>query len=135
MCSVTGSRHYIYDGNLLLSTYECLNCHLHFNLRVRIVVGQFKIFKLEPVNRVTLGSRLDAKLGEGTGFPFKLNLECINMIQIDMRVSHDMDKLARFKVTHPSNHDCQQGVTGNVEGDTQSHITGSLVHLAGKLAV
>ena len=49
-----------------------------------------------------------------------------------MGISNRMDKVSWFPSRDMSHHVRQESVGGNVEGDTQSHVSAALVHLTGK---
>lgn len=67
------------------------------------------------------------QLGERPRLALKLCLKSIDVINVDMCVSHDVGKGSRYKIANMSEHVCQQCVARNVERDAETHVTGSLV--------
>jgi hypothetical protein len=59
--------------------------------------------------------------------PLNLNLHRLDMILVYVRIPHCMDKFARIHVTDMGNHPGQERVGGDVEGNTETHVAGSLV--------
>ena len=78
---------------------------------------------------------------ERTRFSLQLGLQCLSMVDIDMRVAHDMDEFSRLdsstrekqliylKITNMAEEMSQQGIGGDVERNTKTHICRSLIHL------
>mmetsp|Transcript_2929 Transcript_2929/g.6853 ORF Transcript_2929/g.6853 Transcript_2929/m.6853 type:complete len:228 (-) Transcript_2929:853-1536(-) len=57
------------------------------------------------------------------------------MVAVDVRVAHNVDKVAGREVTHVRHQAGKEGVARDVEGHPQPHVAGPLVHLAGQLAL
>ena len=74
---------------------------------------------------------IDLQCGKGARSALQLLLECIHMVEIDMRIPNYVDKITRFAASHLSYQMGQQSIRGNVEWYTQSHICAALVHLTG----
>ena len=52
-----------------------------------------------------------------------------------MGVTKRVDKVARTKTSDVSQHDCKQGIAGDVERHPEAHVRRALVQLAGKLSI
>jgi len=50
------------------------------------------------------------------------------MVQINMNITHHVDKLSRFQTTNVSHHMGEKGVADNVEGDAKADVAGTLIH-------
>lgn len=57
------------------------------------------------------------------------------MIRVDMSVTHTVYKLSWPQVANMCNHYGQKRIAGNVKGDPESNIAGSLIHLARELSI
>jgi len=57
------------------------------------------------------------------------------MVQINMRITHDVRKAAGDQVADMGKHVGQQGVACNVEGNAKPHVAGPLVKLTMKMAL
>lgn len=94
----------------------------------KLEVTELKVFDVLDV-------RVQGKLREGVRDSLELLLQRLNVIFIDMSISEDMDELTSFKAADLSKHAGKQSVAGDVEGHSEAHVAGSLVHLAGELSV
>ena len=52
------------------------------------------------------------------------------MILVDVSVTKTVDKLTSTETANLGKHAGKQRVACNVEGDSEAHVTGALVHLA-----
>ena len=52
-----------------------------------------------------------------------------------MGVTKRVNKVARTKTSDVSQHDCEQGIAGDVEGHSEAHVCRALVQLARKLSI
>jgi hypothetical protein len=57
-----------------------------------------------------------------------LSFEGVDVIEVDVSVSDLEDELVRDRVGYEGDHVSQESVRGDVEGDSESEIGGSLVH-------
>jgi hypothetical protein len=57
------------------------------------------------------------------------------MVTVDVGVSQYMDELSSLQAADLGEHAGEQRVAGNVEGDTETHIAGSLIHLTAESAI
>jgi hypothetical protein len=51
------------------------------------------------------------------------------MIEIDMRISHNMRKTSRDQITNMSEHMAKESIAADIEWYAKPHITGSLIQL------
>ncbi len=56
------------------------------------------------------------------------------MVRVQVQVAERVDEVARLESGDLGNHEGQQGVTGDVEGDTEEEIGAALVELAAQFA-
>ena len=57
------------------------------------------------------------------------------MVEVDMRISGSMDKLAGPESADLCHHHAEESIGGNVEGQTQETVGGTLVELQGEASV
>ena len=76
---------------------------------------------------------LYVELGEGQWFTLELDLEWLYVIFVDVSVSHRKHEFLGLAIGDFSDHIGEQSVAGNVEGDSQPEIAGTLVHLTREL--
>lgn len=93
-----------------------------------------KVFYFPAVNAAALFP-CDFQLGERPRLALQLCSESINVVNVDVRVSHDVGKCSRYKIADVGEHVCQQCIARNVERDTEAHVAGSLIQLAVEVAL
>jgi hypothetical protein len=69
------------------------------------------------VKPTDLARNLD--FGEGTDITLKLDLQGLHVVGVDVGVANGVDKVTQFQSTHMGNHDGQESIAGNVEGNTK----------------
>lgn len=99
-----------------------------------IIPLDHKLVNLPPVNATPFLPR-NLEHGEIARLPLQLRLQGIDVIAVDVRVTHDLRQTARDEVADVRNHVREQSIAGDVEGDTQTHVAGSLVQLAVKVSL
>jgi hypothetical protein len=57
------------------------------------------------------------------------------MVQVEVGVAEGMDEVAGFQARNLRDHEGQQGVGGDVEGDAEEDIRAALVELAGEFSI
>lgn len=108
--------------------------HLHGNGLVRAVVLDDKVLGLPPVDAAAR-LLLDLEAGEVPRLARELLPQRVHVVDVDVRVAHDVRQAARHQVRGVCNHVRQQRVAGNVEGHAQAHVAGPLVELAVQVAL
>ena len=94
-----------------------------------LVIEQGEIGKIEIKNGFDRGIELHA--GQGIGFSFQLQAGLLEMIAVEMGIAEADNKFAGLKVTHLRHHQGEQGVRGDVEGQTKEDIGRTLIELTG----
>ena len=94
---------------------RALDGHLHFNAWVVPVVHQLEIVIAKVVDLFQAFALLDTEGGEGIGLASQLLLEWLDVVQVDVRVAHHVNELARLEAAHARDHVRQQRITGNIE--------------------
>lgn len=107
------------------------NAHLHLDRWIWLIINHLKVLKLKVIYVSDLP--VDLQLRESPWNSLNLLLESIDMIAVDVRVSHDVNELTRVHIDDHGYHIGEQSVRGDVERNAEPHITGSLVHLTGQL--
>lgn len=110
-----------------------LHSHVHFYWRIGIIAIKLEIIDDEGI--YILRPILNRQYGEGTGRAGQLLLEGFDMVQVDMGISKHMNKFTGLEMTNVGDHTREQGVRRNVEWNSQSQITGALIHDATQLAI
>lgn len=100
---------------------------------MRLVSFNLEILQFPPVNLAPLLA-LDLQLGERPGLALQLLPERVDVVEVDVRVAHDVGETARHHVADVGEHVRQQRVAGDIERDAQAHIAGTLVQLAVQVA-
>lgn len=91
--------------------------HLHCNSLVRTIILHHKVLRFPPIYTAALLPP-DFQPGEIPRLPRQLLLQRIDVVNIYMRVAHDMCQTAGDQVGDVRDHVSQQRVAGNVEGHT-----------------
>ena len=92
-----------------------------------------EVRELEAVNVLDL--RVDVESRERAGRALQLLLERLNVVEVHVRIAHDVDEVTRLEVADLSDHPREQRVGGDVKRHAEAHIAGALIHQAGDLAV
>ena len=103
-----------------------------FDRWVRVVVQEFEVFKGEVGDVPDVG--IDAHGGQGSRLAFELELSLVDVIFVKVEVAEGVDEVACFQPADLGDHDGEQRVAGDVEGDSEEEIGAALVELAGKFA-
>jgi len=119
------------DFNDLTSSLTSIQSytHLHRNARMRLIPLDLKVLRLPPID-TTIMVIQNIQLRKLPRFPIQLYFQRIHMIQVNMRVSHRMDKGPSRKITHIGQHVRQKSVRRDIEGDPEPNIARALVELA-----
>jgi len=100
---------------------------------VRVVAVEREVIDRVVEDRIRLA--LDDEFRQQTCFACQLQFYLLGVVVVDVRVAAYPDELADFQVTLLCNHVGQKRVAGDVEGHAQEHVSATLVHLAGQLAI
>lgn len=104
------------------------DCNLALDSRVRVVADDLEV--LDLVVEDGLGLTLDDQLRQRSRFTRQLHLNLLKVVAVDVRVSACPDEVPDLQVTLLSHHVDQQRVAGDVEGNSQEHVSTALVELA-----
>lgn len=102
--------------------------HFHFDRAIRLVIQYLEVFEFEVVDVGDVSVNL--QFWERLWGSFQLDFQRVHVVRVDVGVPHDMDELPGVHVDDHCDHVCQEGVGGDIEGDTEPHVARSLVHLA-----
>ena len=80
---------------------------------MRMVASDFQIFKLEPID--VLNIRVDFQSRECFWDDFMNISETLDMVIVDMHVSHHMHKLSSFQTGNLSQQTGQKGIASNIK--------------------
>ena len=97
------------------------------NMRVRIVIDQFKVFILEI--EYVLYIRIYFHLRKCRGSRLSWSLTCSQVVQIDMCISQGMYKISGFQSRNLGYHLQEQCVRCDIERYSQKNIRAALVKL------
>ena len=100
---------------------------------MRNIVNQLEVSELKIL--YVFNVRINLKLWEWKRESLQLLLQWLDVILVYMRISEAVNKLTSSEPAYLSKCTRQQCVAGNVEGNSQPHITGALVHLAGETTI
>lgn len=95
-----------------------------------MVTNHLKVAKLKIINAFLFG--IDFEFRKGPRFPGELLFQSIHVIEINMRITNDVNKFSRLSSRHVSHHVCQKSITRNIEGNSEAHVGTALIELAGK---
>lgn len=101
--------------------------HLHLDSWVMGVIDKFEVRKSELVDVSLFGIQLQER--EWMRNSFQLVLQRLDMIRIDVSVSKGVDELTALETTDLGEHASQQCITRDIEGNSKTQVTRSLVHL------
>ncbi|KAJ6264719.1 tRNA modification GTPase [Drechslerella dactyloides] len=107
--------------------------HLHRDARPRVVLGQLKVLKLEPVD--ILHAPQNLHLGKLPRCSRQLPLQRLHVVLVHMCIAHDVRERAGLHTSDVGNHLCQKRVAGNVERHAETHVARTLVELARDLTL
>lgn len=93
-----------------------------------------KVLDLPAVDAAALFPR-NLQLGERPRLALELCLKGIDVVDVDVGVSHDVCEASRHQVAHVGEHVREKRVACNVEGDAEAHVAGPLVELAVEVAL
>ena len=105
-----------------------LHSHFHFDGLVWIVTNNLQVIINNIVNVFLFG--IDFECRKVSRLALELFLERVDMIEINVCVANGVDQLARLASRHVGHQVGQEGIRGNIKGDTQSHVGTPLVHVA-----
>lgn len=100
---------------------------------MRIVTFDLKVFSLEVIDFLNFSK--DFEFRERPWFPLKLYFQRLNVIQVNVGISQRVYEVTWLQACDVCDHVGEQGVAGDVEGHTQSHVSRPLVQLAGQLPI
>ena len=109
-----------------------LHRHLRFDVRVRVVVLQFEVFKAEVEQVSHFGVELH--LWHGSRLAGELEAGLLEVVAIEVGVAEGVDEFAGREAAHLRHHHGEQGVAGDVEGHAEEDVGAALVELAGEAA-
>ena len=93
---------------------------------MRFVVQHVEVFRLPPINAAPYFF-VDFECREVPRLAFKLDLQSIDVVSIDMSIAHGMGEDSRGEVAGVRKHMRQQCVTRNVEWHAETHVATPLV--------
>lgn len=108
--------------------------HLHRNYLVRLVPLDNKILRFPAIDAPSLFAR-NLHLGEVSWLTLQLRLESLNVVEVDMRIAHDVRQASGDELADVGQHVRQEGVAGDVEGHPETHVARPLVELAMEVAL
>ena len=100
---------------------------------MRDITVDVHVFEAEIEQRTHIG--IEAQAGQCMGFPLQLLAGLIEMIEIQMRITQRVHKVADFQITHLRHHVGKQCVAGNVERQAEEDVRRTLVELARQPAI
>jgi len=106
-----------------------LNRHISFDVRVCLIIHQFKIIEFKIEDAFHIG--INFHLREGEWLAAQLQFHLIHVIGINVKVAKGVDKIAGFKSGYLCHHHGEQRVGGNIERYPQKGIGTALIKLAG----
>lgn len=68
--------------------------------------------------------------GQGARFPGELEARLVEVVGVEVEVAKGVDEVSRLKITNLGDHEGEQAVTGDVEGDAEEEVGTALVELA-----
>ena len=110
------------------SLLTILHCHIAFDMRVRVVVGEGEIGVVEAEDVLNVG--IDKHLGQGPRLAGELQFHLLEVVAVDMRVAEGMHKIAVLQSAHLCYHHGKQCVRRYVERHPEENIRRTLVQLA-----
>lgn len=99
-----------------------------------VVTLDHEVLDLPAIDAATLLPR-NLQLGEWPRLTLQLCLESVDVIDVDVCVSHDVGKASGHQIADVSEHVREQRIAGDVEGDAKAHVAGALVQLAVEVAL
>ena len=103
--------------------------HWRFDVRVRVVVLQFEIFKAE-IKQVS-HFVVELHLRQGSRLAGELEAGLLEVVAVEVGIAEGVDEFAGREVAHLRHHHGEQGVAGDVEGYAEEDVGAALVELAG----
>ncbi len=97
---------------------------------VCLVIDQFKVIEFKVVDRLNVG--VEFHFGEWMGGASELKLCLFEVIGVEVEVAKGVDKVTGLVSADLGDHQREQSVRGDVEGDTEEEIGTALVELAGQ---
>jgi hypothetical protein len=98
--------------------------HLHLDLAHRLVPNHLKVLRSEPIDPSNLLlCPLDVQRRELARFSLELRHERLDVVLVDVRVTHLEDKLVRFRIGHQGDHVGEERVGCDVEGNAEAEVT------------
>lgn len=108
------------------------NAHLHFDDLVRLVPNDLKLILLPAINdRAAPVITLNTQLRELRWFAKKLLIKRIDVVKIDMGITHSVNESAGVKIRSMCKDMSEESIGRDVEGHAETHITRALVQHAG----
>ena len=116
-----------------MSDFELVLCHpsdcdLAFDVGMGFVVGEFEVFVCEIEDVCDFW--VEFHCWERSAFTRELFVDLGEMVDVDVGVGEGVDEGAWAEVGDLGDHHGEQGVGGDVEGDSEEEIGGALVELA-----
>lgn len=102
-----------------------LHGHRSRYMGMRIVSGELEVLELETEQVFHI--RVQFHPGERARFTRQLQTHLVEMVGVNMRVAQRMDEISGLQPRYLSHHLQQQGIRGDIEGDTQKNIRAALV--------
>mmetsp|Transcript_9406 Transcript_9406/g.22222 ORF Transcript_9406/g.22222 Transcript_9406/m.22222 type:complete len:465 (-) Transcript_9406:138-1532(-) len=94
-----------------------------------MVSHHIDILVLEIINILLVW--IQENLGKGSWCALQLFLEWFHVIQVHVGISQGMYQVSRLASRHVGHQVGEQGIGGNVKGNSQSHVGRTLVHVTG----
>jgi len=99
---------------------------------VALVAHQPQILHGKVIDLLHFPYKLEC--GEGVGLPLQLFAEGLHVVQVHMGVAHHVNEFACLEAAHVRHHVSKKGVARDIEGHSQAHVCGALIHLARKFS-
>src|SRR5947208_2212985 len=111
----------------------CSYGHCGLDVRVRIVAFERKVLVAERED--ILHVRIDLHDRQRTRRPRQLQPRLFKVVGVEMRVAERVHEIAGLQSRHLRHHHGQQRIGSDVEGHAEEDVGGTLIELAGDLAV
>ena len=102
-------------------------------MRPGVVVRELEVLVLEVEDALDI--RIEVHVRQRARLTRKLKLNLIEVIEVNVGVTHRVDKIARLKACHLSHHLKQQSIGSNIEGNSKEGISAPLIELKAETAV
>ena len=99
--------------------------HWRFDVRVRVVVLQFEVFKAEIEQVSHFG--VEPHLRQGARLAGELEAGLLEVVAVEVGVAEGVDELAGRETAYLRRHHGEQGIAGDVERYSEEHVSTTLI--------